>query len=187
MVLLSTHNIYMFHLRNKKIIFIYPFLSKDLILICFVSRTRLWFNNINSIENIAFWALKKNFHLNNQCMVTRSYTRGLMWWMDQNPTHQNYDVWKNRMIFVYCMIFKLQWNYAWLMHERKWRIKKELQWNFSGSNMDGLTWYRTLGTSAYQKTNFLISQLKHMLWVLKRTVSMRQFFWAPKTYVKTDG
>ena len=26
-----------------------------------------------------------------------------------------------------------------------------------------------------------------MLWVLKRTVSMRQFFWAPKTYDKTDG
>ena len=26
-----------------------------------------------------------------------------------------------------------------------------------------------------------------MLWVLKRTVSMRWFFWTPKTYVKTDG
>ena len=26
-----------------------------------------------------------------------------------------------------------------------------------------------------------------MLWVLKRTVSMRRFFWAPKTNVKTDG
>ena len=26
-----------------------------------------------------------------------------------------------------------------------------------------------------------------MLWVLKRAVSMRQFFWAPKTYVKIDG
>ena len=26
-----------------------------------------------------------------------------------------------------------------------------------------------------------------MLWVLKRTVSMRRFFWALKTYVKTDG
>ena len=26
-----------------------------------------------------------------------------------------------------------------------------------------------------------------MLWVLKITVSMRRFFWAPKTYVKTDG
>ena len=26
-----------------------------------------------------------------------------------------------------------------------------------------------------------------MLWVLKRTVSMRRFLLAPKTYVKTDG
>ena len=26
-----------------------------------------------------------------------------------------------------------------------------------------------------------------MLWVLKRTVSLRRFFWVPKTYVKIDG
>ena len=26
-----------------------------------------------------------------------------------------------------------------------------------------------------------------MLWVLKRTVSMKRFFWAPKIDVKTDG
>ena len=32
----------------------------------------------------------------------------------------------------------------------------------------------------------LISQPKHMLWVLKRTVSMRRFFRAPKTYVKIE-
>ena len=30
--------------------------------------------------------------------------------------------------------------------------------------------------SAYLKIIFLISQPKHMLWVLKRTVSMRRFF-----------
>ena len=30
--------------------------------------------------------------------------------------------------------------------------------------------------SAYQKIIFLISQPKHMLWVFKRTVSMRRFF-----------
>ena len=35
--------------------------------------------------------------------------------------------------------------------------------------------------------NILISQPKHMLWVLKRTVSMRRFFLAHKTNVKTDG
>ena len=32
----------------------------------------------------------------------------------------------------------------------------------------------------------LITQ-NYMLWVIKRTVSMRRFFWASKIYVKTDG
>ena len=41
--------------------------------------------------------------------------------------------------------------------------------------------------SVYQKINFLISQPKYMLWVLKRTLSLRRFFLAPKTYVQTDG
>ena len=41
--------------------------------------------------------------------------------------------------------------------------------------------------SAYQKIIYLISQPKHMLWALKRTISMRLFFCAPKTYVLTDG
>ena len=42
--------------------------------------------------------------------------------------------------------------------------------------------------SAYLKIEivFLISQPKHMLWVFKRTISMRRFFWAPKTYVNID-
>ena len=44
----------------------------------------------------------------------------------------------------------------------------------------------SLVKSAYQKIYILISQPKHMLWVLKRTVSMRRFFWAPKIYVQTD-
>ena len=47
--------------------------------------------------------------------------------------------------------------------------------------------YRPLVKSAYQNIIFLITQPKHMLWELKRTVSMRRFFWAPKTYVQTDG
>ena len=46
--------------------------------------------------------------------------------------------------------------------------------------------FRTLVKSVYQKINFLISHPKHMFWVLKRTVSMRPFFLAPKPYVKTD-
>ena len=33
--------------------------------------------------------------------------------------------------------------------------------------------------SAYKVINFLISQPKHMLWVLKRTVAMRRLFLAP--------
>ena len=36
--------------------------------------------------------------------------------------------------------------------------------------------------SAYWKTVFFISHPKHMLWVLKRTVLMRWFFWVPKTH-----
>ena len=35
---------------------------------------------------------------------------------------------------------------------------------------------RPLVKSVHQKIHFLISQPKHMLWVLKRTVSMRRFF-----------
>ena len=36
-------------------------------------------------------------------------------------------------------------------------------------------------------TKKLIFQPKHILWLLKRTFSMRQFFWAPKMYVKNNG
>ena len=36
--------------------------------------------------------------------------------------------------------------------------------------------HRPLVKSAYQENNFLISRPKHMLWVLKRTVSFRRFF-----------
>ena len=35
---------------------------------------------------------------------------------------------------------------------------------------------RPLVKSAYQNNNLLISPPKHMLWVLKRTISMRRFF-----------
>ena len=46
---------------------------------------------------------------------------------------------------------------------------------------------RTLVKKVYQKNIFFISKLKHMLWVLKRTVSMRRFFWAPKHMLKLMG
>ena len=35
---------------------------------------------------------------------------------------------------------------------------------------------RALDMTAYQVNNCLISEPKHMLWVLKRTVTMRRFF-----------
>ena len=35
---------------------------------------------------------------------------------------------------------------------------------------------RALVMIVYQVINYLISQPKHMLWVLKRTVAMRRFF-----------
>ena len=41
--------------------------------------------------------------------------------------------------------------------------------------------------SAYWKIIFFISHPKHMLWVLKRTVSMRRLFKAPKTHVLLNG
>ena len=47
--------------------------------------------------------------------------------------------------------------------------------------------FRPLVKSAYQIYYFLISQPKHMLWVLKQIVSMRLFFWAPKNMLKIIG
>ena len=38
-----------------------------------------------------------------------------------------------------------------------------------------------LGTFSIESR--LSSQFKHVFWVLKRTVSVRRFFWVPTTYV----
>ena len=43
------------------------------------------------------------------------------------------------------------------------------------------------GNECVTKIILLISEPKHMLWVLKRMVSMRLFFSAPKTYVNING
>ena len=66
--------------------------------------------------------------------------------------------------------------------------------NFEKSADDNKAWKikqraksRPLVKSVYPKNIFLISQQKHMLWVLKRTVSLRRFFWEPKKHAKTDG
>ena len=45
-------------------------------------------------------------------------------------------------------------------------------------------------TSRYEcvlENHFLYFSSKHILWVLKRTVSMRRFFWAPTTHFKSMG
>ena len=42
-----------------------------------------------------------------------------------------------------------------------------------------MAYFRALVMSAYKVNNCLISQPKHMLWVLKGTVTMRRFFLAP--------
>ena len=48
----------------------------------------------------------------------------------------------------------------------------------SGTNTQGTQTHRPLDKGMYHvpNINVLISQPKHMLWVLKRTVSMRRFF-----------
>ena len=49
---------------------------------------------------------------------------------------------------------------------KKLSVNINLQWHM----------YQGLVMSAYKVINCLISQPKHMFWVLKRTVSMRRFF-----------
>ena len=44
------------------------------------------------------------------------------------------------------------------------------------SDIRALNFGVALVKECVQENNFLISQLKHMLWVLERTVSVRQFF-----------
>ena len=61
-------------------------------------------------------------------------------------------------------------------------LKKAQLFLTNPRNLTGPIWAQD--KSAYSKIDFRISQPKHMLWVLKRIVSMRRFFWAPKTYVK---
>ena len=44
-----------------------------------------------------------------------------------------------------------------------------------------------LGKRGWSKFYFLTSQTKRMLWLPKRTVSLRRFFWVTITQLKTDG
>ena len=58
---------------------------------------------------------------------------------------------------------------------------------YTGKPLNGyFTNSRPLVKECVPNHNFLISQSKHTLWVLNRTISLRWFLRAPKTYVKTD-
>ena len=74
------------------------------------------------------------------------------------------------------MLHKI-WNIMGMLHKIKDKngMLRKIEIIISGAG--GILYNnRTLVKSALRKFNFLISQPKHMLWVLKRTVSMRQFF-----------
>ena len=59
-------------------------------------------------------------------------------------------------------------------------------WTCNPSNSSLAPYHHGASLHMYLKVNFFISQQKGMLSVLKRTVSIRWFFWVPKTHVKTD-
>ena len=55
------------------------------------------------------------------------------------------------------------------------------KWDGEISAVTKLKSSRPLVKNAFQKNNILISQPKHTLWILKRTVSMKWLISAPKT------
>ena len=77
-----------------------------------------------------------------------------------------------------CVIWSLRQHHSCHGISESFRVstKDKILVMITQSQCNNLYIFRTLVKSAYQKTNFLISQPKHMLWVLKRTVSMRQIF-----------
>ena len=72
-------------------------------------------------------------------------------------------------------IFSAIWQLFFLL----WCTLKVSLWDTSND--------RSFDKSAHIRINFLISRPKHMLWVLKRTISMRRFFWALKTNLSTQN
>ena len=111
------------------------------------------------------------------CPCSRCMGRGWGWMQHflpslMGPGRQNVG-WKIVIIFL-----NISWN-IWF------GISKELShWGGYFEFPQHMIW---LWNSATQNIKFLISQPKHMLWVLNRTVSLRRFFWPPKTYFKTDS
>ena len=89
--------------------------------------------------------------------------------------------WPNPDLACLCMSFSLcvssflvqnLWNTEFAFYDGMWDLQR---------------YHRPPDKSAYWKTIFYIFCPKHMLWVLKRTVSMRRFFWAPKHVFKLVG
>ena len=61
------------------------------------------------------------------------------------------------------------------VHELQQKSLKLFEMAYKKVFKESCILHRPLVKSAYPKITFLISQPKHMLWVLKRTVSMRWF------------
>ena len=77
-----------------------------------------------------------------------------------------YCKWRER-VKLFNLIFEVS-------HEKKalaTKMTSKCQDNIVHLNM-----FRSFVKSAYQEIKNLVSQPKHMLWVLKRTVSVRRFF-----------
>ena len=86
-----------------------------------------------------------------------------------------------------CLIKESQPDFVTMMDsaEKKRSLDSKSLKNPSKSQPDFVTLmdYKHPDKCAYWKTIFFISRPKHMMWVLKRTVSMRRFLLAPKTHV----
>ena len=65
-------------------------------------------------------------------------------------------------------------------HENKWNRATGEMTNYSYTCRS-----RHLFWAGYCEY-FLIHKFKHLLWILKRTVSSRRFFWVPTTYVLNE-
>ena len=68
---------------------------------------------------------------------------------------------KNKINDQLCIRFLIQWAIVEILN---------------CTSVSFLFYSRPIAKDTYQKIIFLISQPKHMLWLLKRTVSMRRFF-----------
>ena len=72
-----------------------------------------------------------------------------------------------------------------------WKPEQKHQWRFDimlSSQASNIPNIRPLVKECLpKKIIFLFLNKNIMLWVLKRTVSLRRFFSAPKTYIQTDG